>query len=293
MSVFRKVSVTAWSDPWFFQLKPKEKLTWLFLITGQSTTACGAYQLNTDLCAMLLGVSKDEMMTTIKRFTKDGKIAFDESTEELFIFKWPKYNGSKSPKTLSAVRSSLSEIKSEDIFNISKAVWIEYGYSIDTVYKQENTVSIPLKTSTHEKENEKEKEKENENPPHIYYTLDSITREVLQTYQQEMGLMSPINQQDLEAWVKDFYERVKDAKDAGDIVSEAIHVASSNNKRSLSYVEAILKRYWTQNIANGDQAKKSNDEFSGKPSKPDYVQRNHKNTQGGVIDVRKELSGGK
>lgn len=68
---------------------------------------------------------------------------------------------------------------------------------------------------------------------------DNVEEEkVIEEYQREIGLMTPFQLSKLEDYMQ---------KLPSEMVIEAIHRASNNNKKSLSYIEAILKQW----IASG------------------------------------------
>lgn len=62
-------------------------------------------------------------------------------------------------------------------------------------------------------------------------------RKIIDEYQREIGTMTPFQLSKLEDYLKDI---------PSEMVVEAIHIASKNNKKSLSYIEAILKRWIKQ-----------------------------------------------
>lgn len=59
---------------------------------------------------------------------------------------------------------------------------------------------------------------------------------VFKTYENEIGILTPITAEDITA-------TLKDDKIPGDWIVEAIHEAARNNKRNWKYVAAILKRW--------------------------------------------------
>ena len=269
MSVFRKVSISSWTDPWFFGLSPDEKLTWLYLITSQSTTACGSYQINVDLSSALLHVDSDKLRYILDEFQKNGKIIYDKETNEIGILNWPKYNGSHSPKTMAAIKSSLSDVKSKKVLSSIQEVWIQYGYSIQAKKNQNQAVSRHDETGTREKEKEKEKEKDI-NPSTgggdkniIEDAISGVTRK----YQEEVGALSPLTIQSLEDWINDFVNIGATPNGAEEVINEAIKTARMNNVRSMKYIESILRRFESSGVINGDQARHSNDEFASRKNK--------------------------
>jgi DnaD/phage-associated family protein len=62
-------------------------------------------------------------------------------------------------------------------------------------------------------------------------------KNIVEEYENEIGLLTPYGYQRLESYFEDLPEEV---------IIEAIHIASANNKKTLSYIEAILKRWIKQ-----------------------------------------------
>ena len=62
-------------------------------------------------------------------------------------------------------------------------------------------------------------------------------QKIIDEYQKEIGTMTPFQLSKLLDYMKEI---------PSEMVVEAIHIASNNNKKSLSYIEAILKRWIKQ-----------------------------------------------
>lgn len=77
--------------------------------------------------------------------------------------------------------------------------------------------------------------------------ISSIVKE----FENEIGFMTPFQLDKLQSYIDDLSE---------EMIIEAIHIASSNNKKNLSYIEAILKRWISEGVkCPGDiKEKKSN-----------------------------------
>jgi hypothetical protein len=129
MAIFRKIHISFWSDPFISELKQEEKLFYIYLLTNTNTTQCGIYEITKKQIAFDLGYSIDRVSILLKSFYKYGKIRFNETTFELAIKNWNKYNDSTSPKVKVLVNKELEKIKDK--------LLIEYVYNIDTHLQQE------------------------------------------------------------------------------------------------------------------------------------------------------------
>lgn len=65
--------------------------------------------------------------------------------------------------------------------------------------------------------------------------ISSIVKE----FENEIGFMTPFQLDKLQSYIDDLSE---------EMIIEAIHIASSNNKKNLSYIEAILKRWISEGV---------------------------------------------
>lgn len=66
---------------------------------------------------------------------------------------------------------------------------------------------------------------------------DKNDKNIISEYEKNIGTLNGIVLEELESYTEDLTE---------EMIIEAIHIASRNNKRSWSYVKAILDR-WTRN----------------------------------------------
>jgi hypothetical protein len=139
MAIFRKIHTQLWSDPFFSELDSEKKLFYVYLLTNEKTKQCGIYEISKKHICFDLNLSLDKVNKLLNFFISKGKIQFSETTNELAMRNWKKYNYSTSPKVVKCIESELKLVKNR--------VLIEYIYSIDTLSQEEE-----------EKEEEKEEE---------------------------------------------------------------------------------------------------------------------------------------
>jgi len=133
--------VTFWSDSFISELDRDKKLFYIYLLTNERTSQCGIYEITKKQISFDLGYNIDTVSKLFEYFIKIGKIRYNETTKEIAIKNWLKYNGSNSPKVQSCINKEFEKIK--DI------VLIQYINNIDTQSQQEE-----------EQNTEQEKEKE-------------------------------------------------------------------------------------------------------------------------------------
>lgn len=159
MAIFRKIHTQIWSDPFFSELESDKKIFYLYILTNERTRQCGIYEISKKHIAFDLGITIDKVSKLISYFTSVGKIKFSDSTNEIAVKNWAKYNYSTSPKVVKCIESEIKLVKNR--------VLIEYIYSIDTVSQEEE---------------EQEEEQETITPP---TKVDEINFDVLLTYINE------------------------------------------------------------------------------------------------------------
>ena len=145
MAVFRKIHVTFWSDSFVAELTDKEKLFYIYLLTNERTTQIGVYEITKRQMSFDLGYSINTVSELLQRFIKLNKIAYNESTNEVSIRNWNKYNDNKSVKVQVLCEKERNKVKDKGL--------IEYQYSIDTV---------PILNPQEEEEKDKEEKEEKE-----------------------------------------------------------------------------------------------------------------------------------
>lgn len=139
MAIFRKIHTSFWSDPFIQDLDNDHRLFYLYLLTNERTKQCGIYEISKKQMSFELGYTIDRVSKLLTYFIKNGKILYSESTKEIALKNWMKYNGSTSPKVASCIKSELCSVKDR--------VLIEYVNGMYTASQQEQ-----------EQEEEKEQE---------------------------------------------------------------------------------------------------------------------------------------
>lgn len=150
MAIFRKVHTQFWSDPFVQTLSPEKRYFFLYLLTNEKTRQCGVYEISKRHISYDTGYTIDTVSILLSYFISEKKIMFSESTNEIAIKNWNKYNGNASSKVQKLVNEELKKIKNKEL--------IQYLYNTDTV-------SIHNPQEEGEREEEIEKEKKEKSPP--------------------------------------------------------------------------------------------------------------------------------
>ena len=129
MAIFRKIHTSFWSDTFIQDLDNDHKLFYLYLLTNERTKQCGIYEISKKHIAFDLGYSIDRVSKLLKYFIDNNRIMYNDSTKEIALRNWGKFNGSTSPKVVSCVKSEL--------LNIKDRVLIEYVNGMHTASQEE------------------------------------------------------------------------------------------------------------------------------------------------------------
>jgi hypothetical protein len=129
MAIFRKIHTSFWSDSFIQDLEKDQKLFYLYLLTNERTRQCGVYEITKKQISYDLGYTMDRVSILLEYFIKVGKIKYNNTTKELAIGNWLKYNNSTSPKVKSCIDKEFGYCKD--------TVLIEYVKSMDTLSQEE------------------------------------------------------------------------------------------------------------------------------------------------------------
>lgn len=125
MAIFRKIHTSFWSDSFISDLDKDKKLFYLYLLTNDRTKQCGIYEITKKQISYDTGYSIDTVSKQLEYFTKVNRIRYNESTNELAIRNWLKYNTSTSPKVKSCIDKEFSQVKDTVLIEYVKGMYTE------------------------------------------------------------------------------------------------------------------------------------------------------------------------
>lgn len=204
--------------------------------------------------AIKLDVSEDDINMTMAYFTKCGLIQIDtEGNAELLQAKAMLEQETNQAQYMREYRKR-QKLKIDNSYNVSQLA---------------NVVSEPLTTCKTEIEIDIEKEIEhkskNKSKNQNKNNATADFSEIYSYYQQEIGVLSPNQAEQLVDYIKlDNFET--------ELLKRAIDKASSNAKRSFGYVNSIL-RNWRQNgittLVQAEEEDRKFQESKRQPAKSD------------------------
>ena len=125
MAIFRKIHTSFWSDSFISDLDKDKKLFYLYLLTNDRTKQCGIYEITKKQISYDTGYSIDTVSKQLEYFTKVNRIRYNESTNELAIRNWLKYNTSTSPKVKSCIDKEFSQVKDTVLIEYVNGMYTE------------------------------------------------------------------------------------------------------------------------------------------------------------------------
>lgn len=221
MAIFRKIHTSFWSDSFVSELDNDQKLFYIYLMTNERTKQCGVYEITKKQISFDLGYSIDKVSKLLTYFITNGKIRFNDKTNELAVGNWLKYNNSTSPKVQSCINQEFSKVKD--------TVLIEYVKSMDT----------------HPQEEQEEEEEQKPEEDLSFVSLDFLDcYNVWMTYkgQRKEGYKS-------EASKRAFYDKlVKMSGNNPNIALQIINQSMANNWAGIFELKNVPKNPINKNI---------------------------------------------
>jgi len=151
MAGYRQIHTKIWSDNWFLDLDPQEKLLFIYLFGNDKTSVSGFYEFSLKLASFETGLDQGFINDTLAVFEAAGKVIVDGAY--VWVKNLRKYNESKSPNVRKRILSDLEDLPD----GVIKARYqSEYGLPSNG-----KPLTDPLPTPTkplreHEHEHEKE-----------------------------------------------------------------------------------------------------------------------------------------
>lgn len=126
----RIIYTNFWKDNYISELTAEEKLAFLYLLTNDSVSICGIYQLPDKHICVDLSLTAEQWKSIKEKFTKEGRFYFKDGWVKILnFFKYNKYLGEKNEE---AIKRELTTVPDELIL---------YRYSIDRVSSAADTLN--------------------------------------------------------------------------------------------------------------------------------------------------------
>ncbi|MFY9282949.1 MAG: hypothetical protein WAO56_02395 [Miniphocaeibacter sp.] len=113
---YRTVDTLIYSDNFIADLDCKGKLFFVYLLTNSKTTQIGVYEFNKRTASFELDIDIEDIEKYIKLFTEKEKITIDNTTDEIMLNNWYRYNFiNLNINQIKHVAGEFVKIKSDEI----------------------------------------------------------------------------------------------------------------------------------------------------------------------------------
>lgn len=103
MDVKRSINTRMWSDKWFEELTPSQKLLWIYLLTNQMTNMLGVYEISFRKISFETGLPGDTITKAFEGFERDRKAFYIDGF--VVLTNWLKNQSLNSNMKVSALRT--------------------------------------------------------------------------------------------------------------------------------------------------------------------------------------------
>lgn len=113
---YRTVDTLIYSDNFIADLDCKGKFFFVYLLTNSKTTQIGVYEFNKRTASFELDIDIEDIEKYIKLFTEKEKITIDNTTDEIMLNNWYRYNFiNLNINQIKHVAGEFVKIKSDEI----------------------------------------------------------------------------------------------------------------------------------------------------------------------------------
>lgn len=116
MSKLRSISTSIWSDPFFEELTPSEKLLFIYLITNEKTNMLGIYELSIRKISFETGLKKDVINEALRSFERQKKVKY--TSEHIILTNFIKnqnYNTNMKKSAIEVFNKLPKSLKDSDL----------------------------------------------------------------------------------------------------------------------------------------------------------------------------------
>lgn len=251
---FRSVQTRMWrEDEWFQGLETDARLLFIYLFTNPSASISGIYRLPLRTMAFESGLPVERVQQLLNQFSEQDKAHYSDGIVWVVKMRENQLPGKISENVGKRLTKDIASIP---YCELKRRYLIAYGYPIDTV-------SIPRATETDtdtvtDTDTETETTTETTAAGANGSGLDAQLSAVYSCWADNMpGTMTPII---ADAIADDVHTY------GADEVIRAVGIAVTANKRSLQYVQGILRRR-----ASGDDAKRNGNGVPPKQKQIGYI----------------------
>lgn len=240
MATYRQIYISFWSDTKVCDdFTPEDKYFYIYLLTNPHTNICGCYEISTNQMAQELGYNEESVKKLLRRMEQiHNVVRYNWQKKEILILNWYKYNWTKSPKLISAVRSVAQYIKTDEYRQYITT-------TIDRTAAGENEPAPqPAAAGTLAPavvERPVQQQPEPAAAPQRTFTEEELKlQKTVASYEQNIGRIKRAVFDSMRDWIKKGVEP--------DMICAAMDEAALQNVPQWSYVTGILDRCFAKGI---------------------------------------------
>ena len=152
MGKLRSLSTSIWSDPFIEELKPSEKLLFIYLITNDKTNMLGIYEVSIRKITFDTGLKKEDVVKALKEFERLKKVKYVNNFVILVNFlKHQNFNTNMKKSAIDVYNDLPNELKDSKL-NIHKGNPSEGFESLCNHYGMVRKVEVEVEVEVEKKE---------------------------------------------------------------------------------------------------------------------------------------------
>lgn len=155
MAKNRLLNTSFWDDEFVAELKPTEKLLFLYFLTNTLTNICGCYKITEKRIAYDTGMDRLSIKETIKKFSEYGKIFYENGW--IFIKNFPKHQKANNPKVKIGIEKAIADLPQEVAKRLESINSLSIGYAYPS-----NNINSNFNSNSNSNLNKKETAKADE-----------------------------------------------------------------------------------------------------------------------------------
>jgi hypothetical protein len=237
---YRQIHTQIWRDNWFLELKPDEKLLFIYLFSNDNSNLAGIYEIHESIIALETGLRPSRIREILVKLEASNKVHYGDGV--VWIVNMRKYHSNASEKIQKNIDAAIYDIQEGEIkkryciangFELENTVSIPYGYPMDTLSHNKSKSNSKSKNKTEEEEKEETPEGGTVTSSQSQNIL-SITEHIQKTGSQ----LKPDDEQAIKQLVAVF--NLPDIHDAID------HMAAYTKRPNVGYLKKVLDGWYAE-----------------------------------------------
>lgn len=240
MANYRQIHTQIWRDNWFLELKPDEKLLFIYLFSNDSTNLAGIYEIHESIIAFETGLRPARIREILSKFEADNKVHSKDGI--VWIVNMRKYHSSTGEKVKRGIEISLYGIPDCEL---KQKYCIANGINPEnTLSENSDTLSYNKSKSKSKRESKRESKSESKsesNPPEGATCPSSTDQRIVSIcdHLKTAGLeITHTTEQTIKALILVY--KVPDIHDAID------HMAAHTDRPNTAYLKKVLDGWYDE-----------------------------------------------